>query len=211
MFGIPTPQTLAAKALCALVGALALLAAGAYGGYRWEKGSLADLKLADATAMTVATQNAADKQHRIDASGQAAAVAQAYLRGKLDATIINFNVEAPANVTFTQDQEAAASDHAGCITYGFYRMLYAGERGQAAASVALPPGTTVDTCTAEPPSELAAALAADLADGYGNGQQLDALIAELKRQEAIRLGKEDGHKPSGLLGEVAALPKEAAQ
>lgn len=201
MFSIPTAQGLAAKALCVVVAAAALLAVGAYGGYRYEKSAVEALKLADARALAMATLDAADKQHAVDTSGQAAAVTQAYLKGKLDGTIINFKTEAPANVTITQDKEAAAADRGGCVTYGFYRMLAAGERGRAAASLPLPAGATPDACTGEQPSDVAAKASADLADGYGNGQQLDALIAELTRQEAIRAGQEPP---------VSTLPREAA-
>lgn len=188
MFGIPTPETLAAKALCALVGALMLLAAGAYGGYRYEKSALDDLRLADANAMVAAVKDSAKKQADIDASGKDAAVREAYFQGKLDGTVINLKSGVRLNVTITQDQQAAASDHAGCVTYGFYRMLAAGERGVTADTLALPAGTSVDACTAELPSEVAADTAADLAEGFGNGQQLNALIAEVQRQEAIRAG-----------------------
>lgn len=212
MLGIPTPETLAAKALCALFAALLLLSAGAYGGYRWEKGDLEDLKLADANALIVATKDAAKKQADIDASGKAAAVDEAFFQGKLAGTVINLQSGAPLNVTIAQDQEAAASDHAGCVTYGFYRMLAAGERGVTADALALPDGAAVDDCTADAPSDLAAKAATSLAEGFGYGHQLNDLIAELKRQEAIRLGKSpaDAAESSGLSGEASAQPKEAA-
>lgn len=203
MFGIPDVLGIKTAAISFAVALLIGLGGGAYAGYRWEKGEYEALKAADAKALADGIAAGAATQHAIDSSGQAAAVSEAYLRGKLDAITVNFHTEAPANVTITQDQEAAAADHAGCITYGFYRMLVAGERGVAAASLPLPAGAAVDACTAEPPSDLAAALAADLADGFGNGQQLDALIAELQRQEAIRLGKAPG--------QVAAPPTLAEE
>jgi hypothetical protein len=185
MFGIPTPQTLAAKALIALVGVAIVAGAGAYAGYRFELGAYEKLVAADAKAMTVAVQAAAAKQTKIDSANQADAVAQAYLRGKLDAVSVNFKLEAPANVTVTQDQQAATAVHAGCITYGFVRMLTAGERGIPADSLPIPSGESPDACTAYEPSALATALAQDLAAGFGNGQQLDSLIAAVKRNDAI--------------------------
>lgn len=189
MFTIPTPQTLATKALCAIAAAAVLLGAGAYGGYRWELGTYEKHLTKDAQAMTAAVQLAADKQRHIDAGNQADAVAQAYLSGRLDAVSVNFKLEAPANVTITQDQQAAASDHAGCITYGFYRMLSAGERGQPADTLSYPSGESADTCTAVKPSELATALAEDLTADFGNAQQLDSLIAAIKRNDAIVTAK----------------------
>lgn len=185
MFGIPTPQTLAAKALIALVGVAIVAGAGAYAGYRWELGTYEKLVAADAKAMTVATAAAADKQRRIDVANEGDAVAQAYLRGHLDAVSVNFKLEAPANVTILQDQQAATAVHAGCITYGFVRLLYAGEHGVPADSLPIPGDESPDTCTAYEPSVLATALAQDLAAGFGNSQQLDSLIAAVKRNDAI--------------------------
>lgn len=189
MFSIPTPQTLAAKALIALVGVAIVAGAGAYAGYRFELGKYEGLVAADAQAMTAAVQRAADKQAKIDGANQGDAIAQAYLRGKLDAVTVNFKLEAPANVTVTQDQQAAAADHAGCVTFGFYRMLSAGEHGRPADTLSYPSGESADTCTALKPSELATALAQDLGDGYGWAAQLNAVIAAIKRNDAIATGK----------------------
>lgn len=185
MFGLPIPSLTAIKWAAIGLSALTLLAGGFYGGIRWEKGALDDLKLADANARTAAVKDAADKQRKIDNGNQADAVAQAYLRGKLDAVVVNFPLEASTNVTVTQDQQAAAAVHAGCITYGFVRMLYAGEHGVPAESLPIPSDESPDTCTAYEPSVLATALAQDLAAGYGNSQQLDSLIAAVKRNDAI--------------------------
>lgn len=188
MFGIPTPQTLAAKILVGVAAALLLLSAGAYGGYRYEKSALDDLKLADANAMVVATKDAANKQHGIDLGNQDDAVSEAYFRGKMDGTIISLKSGAPLNVTVTQDQQAASSDHAGCITYGFYRMLVAGERGVAPESLSLPDGQSVDACTGVEPSKLATDTAQDLAAGAIDAHQLNAVIAAIKRNDAIATG-----------------------
>lgn len=168
-----------------LAGCALLVAAGAYGGYRWELGAYNGLVAADAKAMTVAVQLAADKQHRIDLGNQGDAVDQAYFRGRLDGTVISLKMGVPANVTFAQDESAAAASAAGCITVGFARMLYAGAHGVTADSLPIAGGESVDTCTALKPSDLAAAVAQDLAAGYGNGHQLDSLIGAVKRNDAI--------------------------
>jgi hypothetical protein len=183
MFGIPGLTELKAAIAGGIL--LAAIAGGFYAGYRWELGAYNGLVAADATALAKATVKAADKQAKIDRANQGDAVTQAYLSGRLDAVIVNFNLEAPANVTVTQDQQAAAAEHAGCITYGFYRMLAAGERGQPADSLNYPSGESADACTAQVPSALAAAVAEALSDGYGDAQQLNSLIGAVKRNNAI--------------------------
>lgn len=188
MFSIPTPQTLAAKALIAGALAIGLLAAGAYGGYRFEKSRYDDLVTADAKAQTAAVKLALKKQGDIDAANQKDAVAQAYFKGKMDGTVITLKTEAPANVTIVQDQQAAATDHAGCITYGFYRLLAAGERGVTPDSLPLPSGQSVDACTGVEPSELATDTAQDLAAGHADAHQLNALINAVQRNDALLLG-----------------------
>lgn len=181
MFDFLNPYMLYIK----LAGCALLVAAGAYGGYRWELGAYNGLVAADARAMTVAVKVAADKQHRIDLGNQGDAVDQAYFRGRLDGTVIQLKMGVPANVTFSQDQSAAAAVSAGCITFGFARMLYAGAHGVTAESLPIAGGESVDACTALKPSDLASAVAQDLAAGFGNGHQLDSLIGAVKRNDAI--------------------------
>lgn len=181
------PSVLGIKT-AAIAGAASLLiglTAGAYAGYRWEFGRYNALVASNAKAMTIAVQRAAKKQRKIDLANQEDAVAEAYFRGKADATTITLKMEAPANVTVLQDSQAAAADHAGCITYGFVRLLVAGERLVAPDSLPLPDGATVDACTAYEPSALAAAISQDLADGQRNTHQLDALIGAVKRNDDI--------------------------
>lgn len=185
MFGIPIPSLQAIKLAAIGVAALAIAAGGFYAGYRWELGAYEARVAADAQALTKATQKAATKQHAIDLGNQDDAVAQAYFDGKMAGTKIQLKLEAPANVTFTQDNQAAASDHAGCITFGFVRLLAAGERGIAPNSLDYPGGESADTCSALEPSELAAALAQDLAAGTSDAHQLDSLIAAVKRNDGI--------------------------
>lgn len=168
-----------------IAAAVGLVAVGAYGGYRFELGRYNALVAADAKAMTVAVKVAADKQHRIDLGNQGDAVAQAYLSGKLDAVVLQINLGAPSNVTIAQDAAAASADRAGCITFGFVRLLVAGERIVSPDSLDYPGGQSADACTALKPSELATAVAADLAAGQGNAGQLNSLIAAVKRNDAI--------------------------
>lgn len=182
---LPLPSLAAAKWIAMSLGAVALLAAGAYGGYRWELGAYNGLKAANVAAVVSATKQAMIRQAAIDAGNQKDAEAEAYFRGQLAATIINLKSGAPANVTIRQDQQAAAADHAGCVTFGFARLLYAGAHGISPESLAIPSGQSVDACTALDPSDLAAAVAQDLAAGYANGDQLTRLIGAVRRNDAI--------------------------
>jgi hypothetical protein len=185
LFGLPDVLGLRTAAIAGGVALLVGTAAGAYVGYRWELGAYNGLKLADAQALTVATQKVAAKQRRIDALNQSDAIDQAYFRGRMDAQTVNLVLGVPTNVTVAQDAAAAAADRAGCITFGFVRVLSAAERGVPAESLNLPRGESVDTCTALEPSLLATAIAQDLAAGASNGHQLDALIAAVKRNNEI--------------------------
>lgn len=178
-------ESLAAKLIAGAVACLLLFGAGTWTGYRLELGKYNGLVAADAKALTKATQEAAAKQKRIDDSNQVDAVAAAYFKGKMDATTITLKTEAPANVTITQDAQAAAADSAGCVTFGFARLLYAGAHGVTPDSLNIPGGESVDACTALKPSDLASAVAQDLAAGYSNGHQLDSLIGAIGRNQAI--------------------------
>lgn len=204
MFGIPTPESLAAKALCALVGAMILVGGGAYAGYRFELGRYEHLVAANAIAQTKAVELARQQERKIAAGNQMDAVAQAYFKGKMDAQTINLVLGVPANVTISQDNSAAAAVSAGCVTYGFYRVLIAGERSEPAESFSIPSGESVDSCTAVKPSDLAAAVAQDLAAGAGNGHQLDSLIAAVKRNDAILMV---GNVPRRAVGLIMRVPE----
>lgn len=185
MFGLPSVFGLQTTAIAVGVSLLAGAAGGAYAGYRWELGAYERVVAADATALTKATQKAAAAQLHIDALNQADAVDEAFFRGRMAAQSINLVSGAPLNVTVSQDASAAAAVSAGCLTYGFYRLLVAGERGVPAASLQLPSGESVDACTALEPSQLATAIAQDLNAGAVDAHQLDALIAAVKRNEAL--------------------------
>lgn len=187
----PLPDVLGIRA-AAIAGAISLFvgfAGGAYAGYRWELGAYEKHLRGDAQAREAAVRDAMERQRQIDAGNQVDAQATAYFRGRMDATVVNLVSGAPANVTIEQDTAAAAANSAGCITFGFARLLYAGAHGVPAESLQLPGGESVDACTALKPSGLAAAVAQDLAAGYSNGHQLDALIGAVKRNDAIATGK----------------------
>lgn len=184
MIGLPNIFGLKGMLIGCAVSVVLGTAAGGWLGYRVEHSRYVELQLADAKATTRAVEQALDKQRRIDAGNQADAVAQAYFKGKMDAQTVNLVLGVPANVTFRQDNSAAVAVSAGCITYGFIRVLTAGERGVPAESLDYPSGESADTCTAIKPSDLAAAVAQDLAAGTANGHQLDSLIAAVRRNDA---------------------------
>jgi hypothetical protein len=185
MFGLPNMLGLKVAAIAGVVAWAVGTAGGAYAGYRWELGAYQTHLTADAQAMSKAVKKAADDQRRIDLLNQGDATEQAYFRGRMDAQTVNLVLGVPANVTVSQDEAAAAADRVGCVSLGFVRLLVAGERGVPAESLQLPSGQSVDACTAYEPSALAAAVAQDLASGAGNSHQLDALIAAVKRNDAI--------------------------
>jgi hypothetical protein len=185
LFGLPDVLGLRTAAIAGAVSLALGAAGGVYTGYRWERSAYDRHLTADATALAKATKKAADDQHRIDLLNQSDAVEQAYFRGRLDAQTINLVLGVPANVTVAQDAAAAAADRAGCVTFGFARVLYAGAHGVPAESLSLPSGESVNSCTALEPSKLAAAVAQDLAAGYSNAHQLDALIGAVVRNDAI--------------------------
>lgn len=185
MFDFLNPYMLGIKIAGIALAVATLVSVGAYGGYRWELGEYNGLVAADAKALQIATADAKDKQHTIDLANQKDAVADAYFKGQLAGTVVNIISGAPANVTITQDAQAAAADHAGCVTYGFARMLYAGAHGVTPDSLQLPDGQSVDSCTGLEPSVLATEVAQDLASGYGNGHQLNELIVATKRNDAL--------------------------
>lgn len=204
MFSALNPYVTYIKLAAFAIGALALLSGGAYAGYRWELGKYEQLVTADAKAMTAAVEKARDQERKIASGNQEDAVAQAYFKGKMDAATVNLVLGVPANVTISQDVSAAAADRAGCVTYGFLRVLIAGERGEPAESFSIPSGESVDSCTALEPSILAAALAQDLAAGTFDAHQLDSLIAAVKRNNAILEG-ELRQIPLPSLAEIAPL------
>lgn len=181
MLSFLTPYLLWIK----LAGVALLMIGAAYCGYRWELGAYNGLVAADAIATKNAVTAARAKDAKIAKSNQEDAVAEALFQGRLEGSTVNLVLGVPANVTITQDQEAAAADHAGCITYGFVRVLVAGQRGVSADALALPSGESVDACTGWTPSGLAATLAKILAAGTGDAHQLNDLEAAVVRNDAI--------------------------
>lgn len=185
MFGIPNVFGLKGFLIGCGVSVALGAAAGGYIGFKVEQGTYERHLRLDAEATTKAVTAALEKQRRINALNQADAVEAAYFRGKMDGTTVQLKSGVPLNVTVSQDQSAALSDRAGCVTFGFARLLYAGAHGVDPESLSLPSGESVDTCTDLKPSELASAVAQDLAAGYSNGHNLDQLIAAVKRNNAV--------------------------
>lgn len=205
MFGIPTPQTLAAKALCYLVGAMVLVGAGAYGGYRWEHSEVLKIQLADANAMKVAVEDALRDQKLVDARNLHVATLEAFAQGKLEGVKFNLTVGVPNYVTPLQDKQAAAADTAGCITYGFYRVFAAGQRGVTAENLPLPSGESDDACTAESPSDLAASVAGSLVTGVQNAEQLNALEGDIA--DILKIAGQGGNKAAPAKAVEGDMPK----
>lgn len=167
MFSIPTPQTLAAKALVALASALLLLSVGAYGGYRFEHGEVLKLQLADQENLTKAIQ-AADvvSKHEADV-----AVAAAVRMASRQEQIITHTV------TVTKEIPVYVHDQIRCPgpTVGLARILRAAAAGADPAALQLAPGQSDDDCSDVTPSEVAGWFTSYASAAQENTEQLTAL------------------------------------
>jgi len=177
MFGIPTPQTLAAKALVAVVGVAIVAGAGVYTGYRWERSAYEALVAADAKAQTKAVQVAAAKQLKIDAGNQAAAVKAAQAQQRIVTQTVTVTKEIP---TYVHDTIACPG-----LSVGLARVLRAAASGDDPTSLQLAPGQSDDACSDVTPSEVAGWFAAYAQAARANTQQLTDLIAAVKANDAV--------------------------
>jgi hypothetical protein len=167
MFAIPTPQTLAAKALVALVGALLLLSAGAYGGYRWEHGEVLKLQLADQKVLTEAVQAAAVVQKHEDAVSLASAIKEAQAQTKIITNTVTVTKEIPR---YVHDQIACPGP-----TVGLARVLRAAAGQTDPSTLQLAPGQSDDACSDVTASEVAGWFTEFAGAAQANSEQLTAL------------------------------------
>lgn len=164
------------------VAALGIGAVVAGAGVGWtvhkiDHDAYVSLQLADQKAETKAITEAAQIVRAKDQVALDHAVTEATAQQKIVTVTNTITREIHDHVTATQDQEAAAASHAGCVTYGFVRLLYAAERGLDPAGLGLPAGQSDDACTAYGLSDLAAAIASDFGIARENAEQLNALEA----------------------------------
>lgn len=166
------PYALIAKFVGAAVLAIALLSAGAYGGYRFELGRYESLVAAKAvqdaadTKAAMADQSARDKITSASASADAIAQPQIITRYQ----------------TITKEIPAHVSDNAHCITYGLVRLLNSAA-GPAAYPVPDSASKSDDACAPVTWREFAADITSDYEAKAGNDQQLTDLQGWVSAQE----------------------------
>lgn len=167
-----------------IAGALALViggAGGAYAAHRWDAGTIANLKLADAVAAKTAISTALATAGKVAAANQKAAAAEGQTQERI-VTLTNTIIrKVPVYVTPQQDAVA-------CVTFGFVRLLYSAERGLDPASLVIPAGQSDDACTALKLSDLAAGLASDYGTSRQNSEQLNALETAIAANDATAQG-----------------------
>jgi hypothetical protein len=175
MFSIPTPQTLAAKALAIGIATLVVFAGGAYTGYRWELDAYERVIAADAIAQTKAVEKARSKEHMIAANNQAAAVAAAQAQQRI----------VTQTVTITKEIPHYVHDTVSCpgLTVGLARILRAAADGTDPASLSLASGQSDDTCSDVTASEVAGWFTGYAQASRANTQQLTDLIAAVKAND----------------------------
>jgi hypothetical protein len=184
MFGIPLPfPSLYLK----IAGVLACVAAVSFAAYQvtaaFKDAKYGKLTTAVAQAETVAVQRA---RHVEVASSQLStasstheATAQAEIAAKGRVIHDKVNVHVPAT-----------SHPRACVTLGFLRHLDAAGLGLDPSDVGATAGQPDDACSALSPADAAAAIGDRFTDARANAEQLDALIADVRRRIDIANGKD---------------------
>ena len=170
MPGISTLIGLGSKLFWGIYGYLAIAAlcasVGAYGGYRWELGTVNGLKASMAQAAAQAIQKAKDQQAAQDTLSAQSQVKAAVERQKsIDASHVIVK-EVTRYVTPKQD-------HTDCVRLGSLLLLYAAVHQVDPGSIPVAPGLTTDSCTSVKPS----ALVSNIISNYG---QANLAIGEVK-------------------------------
>lgn len=171
-------ESLAAKIIAGLVGAILLFGAGSYAGYRFEHAAFADYKTAAAEAQTKAIAGALAKQQKIDSANQDAAVREAEAQQKI----------VTVTQTITKEINHYVHDQTTCpggLTVGLARVLRGAADGTDPASLQLAAGQSDDTCSDATPTEVAGWFTAYAAASRGNAEQLNALIASVNKNAAV--------------------------
>lgn len=165
-----------------IAGAIALalgFAGGAYSGYRWESGVVANIKLVDERAKNAAATDAFRRGQKIAAANDKNGANEMTVQTKIVDHYITLTRKVPIYVTPTQDA------HAGCISYGFIRVLVAGQRDVDPETLILPAGVADDSCTGYSLTTLAAALRAGFLTANQNAAQLNDLIQSVRENDSI--------------------------
>ena len=134
------------------------------------------LVAAQATANARAVNKALVQQRTIDARNASAAAAESFAQGKLQAETVTITQRIPVYVHETSCP--------GGLTVGLARVLRGAADGTDPGSLALAGGQSDDTCSDVTPAEVAGWFTAYAGAARQNSEQLDALIAAVKANDA---------------------------
>ena len=150
---------------------------------RWDAGDIqalhahiATIERDDARAKAAAVADAMDRVAREDRISLAGAVAEAAAQQKL--------ADENSRIAGEVQRHVSESSHF-CIPYGLVRVLDAASLGADPDGLSLPAGQSDDSCAPVDAAHLAANVAANYAAARENAEQLSALQAWVKAEEAV--------------------------
>lgn len=158
------------KVGAAILAVVGLLAAGAYGGYRFELGKYETLVANDAKAKTAAVQEKANSDAAQAKVSLASAVADQKAQDALQIHTTTVTKEITRYVT-------AQEDRVVCVPVGLARIMRSAADGSDPASLGLAPGQSDDDCSDVTASEVAGWFTAYAGAAQQNAQQLNDLEA----------------------------------
>lgn len=168
------PYLIWIKVGLAVIAVAVLVGGGFYGGLRWDQGTIAKMELADQQAANRAQTLAAASIKRQDAVVLTAAVSEAKAQNQI----------AKKATTLTQEITNVVPITVACIPVGLIRLLDAAAAGANTPDASFAPGQPDDACAPVSWRSVAADLADDYASGNANSEQLNALEAEIRKDDA---------------------------
>lgn len=163
--------------------ALALASGGAYAGYRWEAGVVAQVRLADAQAVAKAVSVARASDAAQAKVGLSAALSEAQAQTKIVTQTVTITKEIPL---YVHDQIACPSG----FTVGLARFLRAAADGADPATLSLAPGQSDDACSDLTATEMASWFSDYAGASQANAEELTALqawvVANHQAQESAK-------------------------
>jgi multidrug efflux pump subunit AcrA (membrane-fusion protein) len=151
-----------------------LLGLGAFEQHKIDADSLDKLKASYAQAEQIATAQAAATQKQIDDQAASAVQAEQAAQTDLSSSLQKELANAPIIHTVA----------ANCVPYGLVRVLDAAASGRLSTSLALPAGKSDDACSSVTWAALERSVVSNYYTALANNEQLNALIAYLKKQQA---------------------------
>lgn len=150
-----------------------------------DLGTINGMKAAQAQAVADASSAAFKEQRSIDARNWSAAAAEVTAQGSIAQNTRTITKEVTQYVhDYVPVPGPTQTVTVGCITYGFVRVLDAAVFGVDPASLPLASGQSDDACTSIDAAALARAIVGNYGIARSNAEQLDALIAAVKANDA---------------------------